>query len=122
MVAAKIGIPQTLENKIKNREGQYRRLRKINPNYKVMGRNKRIKENGGFHTNNEWYEVKKKFNFTCPCCKRKEPKIKLTRDHIVPLLLKGLNDIKNIQPLCQNCNSRKHTQTIKYQSINWVQM
>lgn len=70
--------------------------------------------NGGFHSYQEWEELKKNYCFTCPNCKRKEPEIKLTRDHIVPLLLKGTDSIDNIQPLCLQCNCKKHTQTIKY--------
>jgi 5-methylcytosine-specific restriction endonuclease McrA len=114
IAASKRGVPQSTEHKIKNREGHYRRLRKIDPNYKVSGRNERIKNNGGFYTNIEWEEVKKRFNFTCPMCKRAEPEIKLTRDHVVPLLLGGSNEIKNIQPLCRSCNCKKHTQTIRF--------
>lgn len=100
--------------KVKNRWGQIRRYKKINPNYILQGRNKRIASNGGFHLTKEWSELKEKYNFTCPCCNKKEPEIKLTKDHILPLLRGGTNDIENIQPLCKLCNSKKHTQIIKY--------
>ena len=108
------GKNHSVEQKLKNRIGQINRYLKIDPNYKVAPRNKRIIDNGGFHSNQEWEELKQKYNFTCPCCKKKEPEIKLTRDHILPLLLGGTNVLKNIQPLCKLCNSKKHTQTIKY--------
>lgn len=111
---AKIGIPKTLEENLKNREGQIKRYLKINPDYKVATRNRRIIDNGGFHSNKEWGEMKLKYDFICPRCKKSEPEIKLTRDHIIPLLLGGKNDITNIQPLCKQCNCEKHTQTIKY--------
>ena len=87
---------------------------KINPNYKMKNRNKRIIENGGFHNSKEWLELKKKYNYTCPACGKSEPEIKLTKDHIIPLLKEGKNNIENIQPLCMPCNRNKHTQTIKY--------
>lgn len=97
-----------------NRLGQINRYRKLNPNYELKGRNKRIVDNGGHHSNKEWESLKNKYGFTCPSCLRKEPEIKLTRDHIVALIQGGTNDIKNIQPLCQNCNSRKSVKTIRY--------
>lgn len=40
----------------------------------------------------------------CKRCKRKK---KLSIDHIFPLALGGSNDIRNLQLLCQRCNSRK---------------
>ncbi len=98
----------------KNRLGQYKRYLKVNPNYRVATRNSRLASNGGFHSEKEWLELKKSCNFTCLSCKKAEPEIKLTRDHVLPLLLGGTNDIKNIQPLCQLCNSKKHIQSIKY--------
>ena len=100
-------------------------LLKINPNYdysldsKTRDGNKRIrreriKKFGGSHTEEQWKELKVKFMFTCPCCKKEEPEIKLTRDHIAPLSNGGSDDIKNIQPLCIKCNSKKATKTIRY--------
>lgn len=62
----------------------------------------------------EWAALKAHYDYTCLCCKRREPDIKLTADHVIPLSCGGGNAIDNIQPLCLSCNSRKKTRTIDY--------
>src|ERR1035437_6840875 len=42
-------------------------FKNINPDYKMRNRNRRIIENGGFHTANEWETLKAQYNWTCPC-------------------------------------------------------
>lgn len=111
---ALIGTVLSEERKEKNRQGQYRRHRNLVKDYKIGTRYERQAKNGGFHTKKEWETLKRVSNFTCLRCKQKEPNIKLTRDHIVPVLLGGKSDIKNIQPLCRSCNSKKYLQSIKY--------
>lgn len=65
------------------------------------------RNNGGKFTTMEWAMLKWIYNFTCPCCLKKEPEIKLTIDHIKPISLGGDNNLPNIQPLCLACNSGK---------------
>jgi 5-methylcytosine-specific restriction endonuclease McrA len=70
--------------------------------------------NGGKFTGKEWQALKEFYNFTCLKCGRKEPEIKLTADHVLPLKLGGVNSIDNIQPLCGSCNSSKKDSHIDY--------
>jgi 5-methylcytosine-specific restriction endonuclease McrA len=71
-------------------------------------------EAGGSHTDEQWQKLKTFYDFTCLCCGKAEPEIKLTRDHVIPLTQGGSDSIDNIQPLCARCNSRKNHRHIDY--------
>ncbi|MFZ2151782.1 MAG: HNH endonuclease [Minisyncoccia bacterium] len=82
----------------------WRRANKARTVQQVLNRHKRVRKNGGIHTLEEWELLKQKYGQRCAHCKEVK---KLTRDHIIPVSKGGKNDISNIQPLCQSCNSRK---------------
>lgn len=77
-------------------------------------RQERLRNAEGLHTIGDWELLKKQYGYICPSCKKPEPEIKLTEDHIVPLSKGGSNYIENIQPLCIKCNTHKFTKIIKY--------
>jgi 5-methylcytosine-specific restriction endonuclease McrA len=77
-------------------------------------RRARKKGNGGRFTVQEWQAMKEFYKYTCLCCGRKEPEIKLSPDHVLPLALGGRNSIENIQPLCLTCNHKKNVKHIDY--------
>jgi len=74
--------------------------------YLINKRHLQIRIEGNF-SDLEWQEMKKAHNYMCAICKRQEPEIKLTLDHIIPVSKKGTHIKENIQPLCKSCNSRK---------------
>lgn len=108
-----------MENKERKKETN-RLWRESNPErvkeIRIIAENKRrsLKEkNGGSFTIEEWDCLKKKCNYTCLMCEKKEPEIKLTIDHIIPISKGGNNWIENIQPLCRSCNTRKGVKIIR---------
>lgn len=63
----------------------------------------------GSHTLIEWEDLKNEYGGLCAICGERK---KLTKDHIIPLSKGGSDYIENIQPLCKNCNSKKHNKIL----------
>lgn len=84
-------------------------LSKTKDYWALKSHERRVKKqnNGGTYTIQEWEALKRRHQYRCYLCKRKEPDVKLTVDHIVPISLGGNNFIENIQPLCLSCNCKK---------------
>lgn len=97
-----------------SKEHRYNAAIKNRKDWAKTKRNISLKTVEGWHSKVEWQELKEKFNYTCVCCGKKEPDIKLSRDHIIPLSKNGSNDISNIQPLCKSCNSKKYNKTTNF--------
>jgi len=68
----------------------------------------RRKGNGGTHTLEQWQRKCAEYGNRCAYCGKDRP---LTRDHVVPVSKGGTDDIANIIPACQLCNSKKRTRT-----------
>ena len=83
-------------------------------NFRSRLREDRERNAIGKHTFEEWITLKSKYHNKCVNCKKQEPAIKLTRDHIIPLTMNGSNNIDNIQPLCGSCNSSKNNKYMNY--------
>jgi len=113
-----LGRKQSKETREKMRLSHIQRRINLNADYvpyiSDILRRKRMKQQGGIHSISEWETLKAQYNWTCPCCKKDETTIKLTRDHIIPISKGGTDNIENIQPLCRPCNTRKYMSIIKY--------
>ena len=97
------------------------RWAKANPEIRaITWQRRRLKEIqlGGDMTKKEWSDIKEKQNYQCKMCHKKEPEIRLTMDHIIPVSkwaewIKDkkvdyqCGDSKNIQGLCRKCNAKK---------------
>ena len=94
---------------------QYERdRRRLKPGWdkaKKNTRRARVRAAAGSFSPAEWAALCALLGGRCIACLRRA---KLTADHVVPLAVGGSNDIGNIQPLCQPCNSSKGTRTIDY--------
>ena len=81
--------------------------KKANPEQTRLDNNRRrvaLAGAAGSHTSAEWLAICKRQNGKCIHCGLK---LKLTRDHIVPLSRGGTDFAFNIQGLCGSCNTRK---------------
>lgn len=52
----------------------------------------------------EWERMLIFFNFVCCNCEGEVIGGRPTKDHIIPIIFGGTNHIKNLQPLCRECN------------------
>ncbi len=109
------------DNPEKNRRGA-NKWAKNNPEYTLHNakiQRDRRKGASGSHSAEEWAALKEAHDYKCANCGKREPDIKLTTDHIIPIsrwaewkrdnpeVTYECSDIENIQPLCKSCNCSK---------------
>jgi 5-methylcytosine-specific restriction endonuclease McrA len=90
---------------------------KLHPGKSVAASNRRRARKlaaGGSHTEEQWQALKAFYDNKCLCCGQREPAIRLTRDHVIPLTKGGSDSIDNIQPLCARCNAKKNNKKLDY--------
>ena len=73
---------------------------------------------GGDFTAEQWVKMKERYQYTCLCCGKVEPEIRLTVDHVIPIVKDGRHAEENIQPLCGSCNKSKGIRTTDYR-VRW---
>ena len=88
---------------------RYKKLKCI----RAHRRRKNLKASDNHFTVDQWDALCNKYDNRCLRCKKRK---KLTVDHVMPLVLGGSNDISNIQPLCMECNMKKHVTPIDYRT------
>lgn len=101
-----------------DRQWRVRNSDRVNDSRRVQNARRRalVMNAKGGYTPHEWRELKAKYGNRCLACGRSEPDIKLTPDHVVPLVLGGSNSIDNIQPLCWGCNAAKQARSVDYRT------
>jgi len=65
----------------------------------------------GSHTHEEWLACLSHFDGRCYYCGERLTAGTRTRDHLIPIVKGGTNDISNIVPACRSCNCRKNSRT-----------
>lgn len=78
---------------------------------------------GGSYTADEFKALCNHYGNKCLRCGREN--VKLTPDHVLPVIKGGSSNINNIQPLCSSCNSAKGGRHIDYRPdagpLRWLQ-
>lgn len=112
--SAKYASDPEFRHRVIDRVIKWQRNNPDRVNRKKHRRRTRIQAAGGDYTTEQWEALKEKYGRICLRCGVHESIKRLTVDHVVPVSLGGSNSIDNLQPLCQSCNSTKHTEIVDY--------
>jgi len=80
---------------------------------KKNAQKKMMRDASGDFCKKEFSDLCDLWGNVCLSCGRVD---RLTADHIIPLSIGGDNSLRNIQPLCVFCNSKKGTDTTDYRT------
>jgi 5-methylcytosine-specific restriction endonuclease McrA len=72
----------------------------------------------GSHTQEEWLSLCARYDNKCAYCRSDA---RLSRDHVMPLTRGGTDNIDNILPACQPCNSSKGNRVMPDQLASWLE-
>ncbi len=84
---------------------------------RVSARKARKDGAGGSHSSEAWRQMLELFGNKCLCCGATE---RIVKDHVIPLLRGGSDDVTNLQPLCWRCNKSKFTRGNDYRTRDKV--
>ena len=92
-----------------------KRWRELNPDkWRVINKANVHKHRAlGNINSSEWIAKVMILGNMCQACHKKEPDVKITIDHIIPVSKGGTNHIDNLQPLCLDCNKRKYNHSFE---------
>jgi 5-methylcytosine-specific restriction endonuclease McrA len=95
--------------RIADRKRYASHLEKSRENGLIYANRRRIRKagNGGSHTIAGWIALCRASSWQCTYCSKVLDKRTATRDHVVPVVRGGSDDISNIVIACKSCNSRK---------------
>lgn len=104
---------------IRERRKDYRRTDKAQALRKAAHHRRRAlkRQAEGSYTTQEWQALCAWFGNVCLCCGSAD----ITVDHVVPLTRGGSNWIRNLQPLCMSCNTRKRDAIMDYRDPNQLE-
>lgn len=122
--AKEYSLNQRIKNPKKIAQSVIKWKKKHPENLRILSKRRRAKKKGaeGFHTEQEWKQKKKEYNYRCAYCgvhesifknKYKDKRWwKLTEDHVIALTKGGSDYIQNIVPSCITCNLYKYNKML----------
>jgi 5-methylcytosine-specific restriction endonuclease McrA len=100
------------ERYLENQRRYTREVRVYDKNKCLQWVHKRRDRMRGVVNPAEWRALVEQYDGKCLCCGRDD--LKMTMDHVIPIIKGGPHLISNIQPLCMPCNRRKGQQVVDY--------
>jgi len=81
--------------------------------FNVQRRKARLRGAEGSHTRKEWLAKVIEHRWLCFYCKAELTIETLTKDHLIPIVRGGRDDVGNLAPACLSCNASKQDKTVE---------